>query len=1011
MEKRAGSTMKYRRSNNPIILSAMFVGLYILAGCGMSTTTSSGNSADSGRAGIWAISGTPLDSGTVFDVTPQLAVQPSGGGGAVAVWIKRIDLDPADGFPAIYHLYATHLTGGIPDANDSACPFGNPDATGNDGVCEIDTGNAQYDALSPKVSMDNNGDAVVVWQQHDGTAQRVYARRYSGGSWGPFQRLNDSIEYANFDAGDPVIALEPDPANDGGTDDGAGSAMAAWSQYNEKDWTISLDSTATYNSVYSMAVSNGELYAGMGGGGAGDGDVFAYNPGSGSWTLFLDNLAGSGYTRVDSMVDYGGKLYVGYGGATGFGDVASYDSSTNTWTTVFQTGTPALNSGQYDSVRSMAVFQCSACTGPQLYIGLGNSVGVAEVYTCSLCDGTDWVRVLDSVTNSFQAVTAMGVYNNQLYIGLNATGVNAAVYRCSACAGDASDWTQVFLNGAYDSVRSMAVHNGLIYIGMGDGGDDGDVYRCDFSSTGCDQTTDWTQVLESGAAYEAVPSMISYNGYLYIGLGESAAGDGDIEWCLVCDGTDWTFSRNEGTAPFTPATYEAVNSLAAYSGELFAGFGNTIPNGDILRFSAGWQTVARRLVNGVWDTTDTICPAGSGVDDGICYVSGVLGTALQPTQSPRVKVDNFGRAIVAFVQIVVQTDCVESNPPPNATAPSDLINCPHSTLQANLFDGTSWQSTIDLGPGLNSVAPATPPLVLCFENATGADPPFPGGRGDSGSTDACVHVIDFDLAVSPAGQAALLIKTSWNENEDFLTGCVGDSTHIQGGPSCLPDGNAYEDYMGQAIVARLYTMGAAWVTGNWTLDWLANFGYANGTYFGTGPFAPSCPSSTTFDGLRVVLNCHFSHPRIAVSPGGSTAIAVYESYGGSFYDIQANRYDGTTWGGFTTIDAGGGDAHAPEIAMDNAGNGVAVWTQNDGTQYRIESNCYAPAAGVGTCGNVVSTGWQGATNVDGGAGSESAYYSPLVDLAAPGGANSALSLFLGWSILDNSTRVYSATGP
>jgi hypothetical protein len=42
---------------------------------------------------------------------------------------------------------------------------------------------------------------------------------------------------------------------------------------------------------------------------------------------------------------------------------------------------------------------------------------------------------------------------------------------------------------------------------------------------------------------------------------------------------------------------------------------------------------------------------------------------------------------------------------------------------------------------------------------------------------------------------------------------------------------------------------------------------------------------------------------------------------------------------------------------------------------------------------------------------ESAYYNPVIGLPGTGGAGNALSLFLGWSVLDNSTRVFYATGP
>jgi hypothetical protein len=1198
----------------------MFVGLYVLAGCGMSTTTSSGDSSDTRRAGIWAISGTPLDSGTVFDVTPQLANQPNGGGGGVAVWLKRIDLDPADNFQAVYHLYATHLSGGIPDANDNACPaggfpFGNPDATGNDGVCVIDTGNAQFNAWSPKVAMDNNGDAVVVWQQHDGTAMRVYARRYSAGSWGAIQQLNDSIEFANFPAGDPTIALEPDPANNGGTDDGAGSAMAAWSQYNEKDWVQAFNSSTalaippqlpgtasgnwtnpnnalTSNNAYAVynntsqddlcvtnftivvpgtaseirgiivnvegngtsatatdrqyrigltkagctldgtrktgiqmnqttdtitstgntndlwgttltiadvqaatfgvlisdndttaaalnidtvtvtvitdlnaqcseagtcsqvrtmvGVYNNQLFAGMGGTLRGSSDIFVYDKSTNGWTYsFIDDDPNNGYEMVASMAVYNGKLYTGLGGGTNSfeGDVRVFDGTT--WTTLptnnlsCGVGTPPCNNvggaAFYDAVRSMAVYQCSTCLTPSLYIGMGigNGVtGAGDVWRCTFCDGTDWQMVWDSTNNPsanyYGTVNAMAVYNNQLYIGLGSINSTATadVKRCSVCNG--SDWTTILNNAAtYRSVRSMAVFNGQLYIGYGDDGvaiaGNGDIQRC----TACDGVTpgDLQSVFDGGGYpenYEGVNAMLPFNGFFYIGLGNpgttaTTPGDGDIKRCRVCDGTDWSVAYND------VGTYDAVHSLAVFDGELYAGFGNSSSqDGDIWRFSAGWQTVARRMVNGVWDTTDTICPpAGSGVNDGICYVSGVLAAAVQPTQNPRVKVDNLGRSIVAFIQMIQQSDCfVPPTIDPSTVGNNITIataNCMVSTLEANLFDGINWQSPIDLHPDANLAGsgstPGTPGSVaspnqlICFQSGTGA----PATRGSISNSDSCVNLVEYDLAMDTTGQTFLLVKTSWGLSEDYGTTptSFGTCNAQEIGGACIPDENAFEDYTGQAIVAREYGMGSPWAAANWTTNILANFGYEGGTpsNFGTGPFGGGCPSTTTFDGGRVALNCKFNHPRIALaSNGAGFAIATYESYNGTTWDVWAHYFI-SPWLPGQVIDAGGGDAHAPEIAMDAAGNGVAVWTQFDGTEYRIYSNCFGASPGPGTCGNVVVSGWQGVANVDGGVGSESAYFNALVGMAAPGGANSAQLLFIGWSVLDNSTRIYTATGP
>jgi hypothetical protein len=73
------------------------------------------------------------------------------------------------------------------------------------------------DALNPKVAMDEKGNAIAVWSQHDGTRYNIWARRYSPGwDWGASPEL---IETDDGNAGSPQIAM-----------DAAGNAIAVWLQ-------------------------------------------------------------------------------------------------------------------------------------------------------------------------------------------------------------------------------------------------------------------------------------------------------------------------------------------------------------------------------------------------------------------------------------------------------------------------------------------------------------------------------------------------------------------------------------------------------------------------------------------------------------------------------------------------------------------------------------------------------------------------------------------------------------
>ncbi len=60
------------------------------------------------------------------------------------------------------------------------------------------------------------------------------------------------------------------------------------------------------------------------------------------------------------------------------------------------------------------------------------------------------------------------------------------------------------------------------------------------------------------------------------------------------------------------------------------------------------------------------------------------------------------------------------------------------------------------------------------------------------------------------------------------------------------------------------------------------------------------------------------------------------------YDIVAVRYVyGQGWEGTTVfIETGAGNAQSPQVDFDSSGNAIAVWQQYDGTRYNIWANQY-----------------------------------------------------------------------
>ena len=91
-------------------------------------------------------------------------------------------------------------------------------------------------------------------------------------------------------------------------------------------------------------------------------------------------------------------------------------------------------------------------------------------------------------------------------------------------------------------------------------------------------------------------------------------------------------------------------------------------------------------------------------------------------------------------------------------------------------------------------------------------------------------------------------------------------------------------------------------------------------------------------------------PKIAMDPQGN-AIAVWaQGNSTGVLSIWANRYDvkSGSWGTPALIEQNSGVATLPQIGVDNNGNAVAVWVQNDGTFNRMMANRYVAGQGWGT---------------------------------------------------------------
>jgi hypothetical protein len=94
-----------------------------------------------------------------------------------------------------------------------------------------------------------------------------------------------------------------------------------------------------------------------------------------------------------------------------------------------------------------------------------------------------------------------------------------------------------------------------------------------------------------------------------------------------------------------------------------------------------------------------------------------------------------------------------------------------------------------------------------------------------------------------------------------------------------------------------------------------------------------------------------SEPQIAVDPAGN-AVAVWSRFDGTMLRIQAAyRPAGaaSTFGAAQDLSDTLGEAFSPQVGISDSGEAVAIWTRKDGTNYRVQT-AVRPAGGASTFG-------------------------------------------------------------
>ncbi|HCC84652.1 MAG TPA: hypothetical protein DEP87_03135 [Candidatus Pacebacteria bacterium] len=242
--------------------------------------------------------------------------------------------------------------------------------------------------------------------------------------------------------------------------------------------------------------------------------------------------------------------------------------------------------------------------GTDLYVGLGNGTGDAEVWRRS---GSTWTKIGGDGVNSgwavntYESVTALTTDGTDLYAGLGTTAGDGEVWKWNG-----SSWTKIGGDGinsgwivnTYETVRSLEYFSGSVYAGLGDSAGDAEVWRWNGAT--------WTKVggdsTNSGWAttYEYVYAMYTDGTYLYAALGASTTDAEVWRW----NGTAWTKIGGDGVNSSWNTNYEVVTSLTGFGTNLYVGIGTTAGDAEVWRWNGTvWTQIGGDTLNSGWDGT------------------------------------------------------------------------------------------------------------------------------------------------------------------------------------------------------------------------------------------------------------------------------------------------------------------------------------------------------------------------------------------------------------------------
>ncbi len=434
-----------------------------------------------------------------------------------------------------------------------------------------------------------------------------------------------------------------------GTGQGSSDALVwrwdgtSWLQIGGRGLNNSWSATAVYQTVYSLATDGTNLYAGLGSG-TGNAEVWLYN--GSSWTkVGGDGLNGSwntNYESVHSLAVSGTTVYAGLGDSAGDAEVWQCTNCTTSpaWT---QVGGDGVNSS-WTSGSNKEMVASLRIVGTKLLAGLGISATDGELWSTDT--GTiSWTKLGGSGTGSagqswdttHERVAAITNVGNVIYVGLGDSTGDAEVWSCdiSATCTNTAGWTQVGGDGVntswntnYERVFSLTVDgSNNIYAGLGLDSGDAEVWKYNGTS--------WTQIggdsLNSSwtaTTMTDVRALLVDGSTLYSGVSNTSATTYPAEvWTTNLTTISWTRIGGDGiNKSWPPANFTMIDSMTTYKGKLIAGLpGSTFSDSQVWEYDGNtWDVIGGQGVNSSW-TPNTYADVWSLISDGTNLYAG-LGT-------------------------------------------------------------------------------------------------------------------------------------------------------------------------------------------------------------------------------------------------------------------------------------------------------------------------------------------------------------------------------------------------